>query len=123
MTPSKERALQALLTHRTKAEAAEKAGISPRTLRTYLQDQEFMTRYREAFTGILEDATREAQRSISPAIFTLKEIMEDSDGQAQARIQASRSILEYAVKLTEQLDVMGRMEELEQIVKDLDIGR
>ena len=88
-----------------------------------MQDQEFMARYREAFTGILEDATREAQRSISPAISTLKEIMEDSDGQAQARIQASRSILEYAVKLTEQLDVMGRMEELEQIVKDLDIGR
>lgn len=112
-----------MLTNRTKADAARAAGVGESTLRTYLQDPEFMERYREAFTGILEDATREAQRSISPAISTLKEIMEDGDEQAQARIQASRSILEYAVKLTEQLDVMGRMAELEKAVVELEDRR
>lgn len=123
MTPRKEKALQALLVSRTRAEAAKAAGIGESTLRVYLQDPEFMERYRAAFTGLLEDATREAQRAISPALSTLQEIIENDGEQASARIQASRTVLEYAVKLTEQLDVIGRMTELEKTVAELEDRR
>lgn len=114
MTPAKERALAALLIHSSKAEAAEAAGISPRTLRTYLSDGEFQKAYKEAFSGLVSEATRQAQRSLSPAISTLREIIEDEEQPATARISAARSLLEYGLKLTEQNDILSRLDKLEQ---------
>lgn len=113
-TPRKEKALQALLVSRTRAEAAKAAGIGESTLREYMKDQEFMSRYREAFGSLVQDATRQAQQTISPALSTLREIMEDGDEQATARIQAARATLEYALKLTEQTDILEQLRELEK---------
>ena len=113
-TPRKEKALQAPLVSRTRAEAAKAAGIGESTLREYMKDQEFMSRYREAFGSLVQDATRQAQQTISPALSTLREIMEDGDEQATARIQAARATLEYALKLTEQTDILEQLRELEK---------
>lgn len=113
-TPRKEKALQALLVSRTRAEAAKAAGIGESTLREYMKDQEFMSRYREAFGSLVQDATRQAQQTISPALSTLREIMEDGDEQATARIQAAHATLEYALKLTEQTDILEQLRELEK---------
>lgn len=113
-TPRKEKALQALLVSRTRAEAAKAAGIGESTMRTYLKDPEFLERYREAFGSLVQDATRQAQQTIAPALSTLKEIMEDGDEQATARIQAARATLEYALKLTEQTDILEQLRELEK---------
>lgn len=118
MTPRKERALQALLVCRTRSEAARAAGIGESTLREYMKDPEFLSRYREAFGNLLHDAARQAQQSISPALSTLREILEDSEEPAQARIQAARSTLEYALRLTEQLDIVSRIQALENVVKE-----
>ena len=114
MTPRKEKALQALLVSRTRAEAAKAAGIGESTLRAYLKDWEFSERYREAFAGVIESATRQAQQSLTLAISTLTEIMGNADEQATARIQAARSTLEYALKLTEQTDILAQLRELEK---------
>lgn len=46
MTSNEERALSALLTSKTKLEAAEKAGITDRTMRRYFENPEFCQRYR-----------------------------------------------------------------------------
>jgi len=99
---------------RTRAEAAKAAGVGESTLREYMRDPEFMEKYREAFGNLVQDAARQAQQTISPALSTLKEIMEDRDEQAAARIQAARSTLEYALKLTERTDILEQLRELEQ---------
>lgn len=83
-------------------------------MREYMKDSEFLERYREAFGNLVQDATRQAQQSLSLAVSTLTEIMEDKDEQASARIQAARSTLEYALKLTEQTDVLDTLRELEK---------
>ena len=114
ITPRKERALQALLVCRTRAEAAKMAGIGESTLRGYLKEPEFLARYREAFGALVQDAARQAQQAISPALSTLVEIMQDTDKQDAARIQAARSVLEYALKLTEQEDILEKLRELER---------
>ena len=77
MTPRKERALQALLVSRTRAEAAQAAGVSESTLRQYMKDPEFLERYKQAFGEMVADATRQAQQTLSPALSVLREIMED----------------------------------------------
>lgn len=116
MSPRKEKALQALLISRTRAEAAKAAGIGQSTLRSYMQDPEFVERYREAFGNLITDATRQAQQAIAPALSTLREVVEDVDENAQARISAARSLLEYSLKLTEQADILSRLDELERAI-------
>lgn len=123
MTPNEERALSALLTSKTKLEAAEKAGITDRTMRRYFENPEFCQRYREAFAGVIESATRQAQQNLTLAISTLTEIMGNADEQATARIQAARSTLEYALKLTEQTDILEQLRELEKWRDETDGNR
>ena len=120
MTPRKEKALQALLVSRTRAEAAKATGIGESTLREYMKDPEFLDRYREAFGNLVQDATRQAQQALTLALSTLTEIMENTGEQATARIQAARYLVEYALRLGEQCDLLARLERLEAAVKEGD---
>lgn len=117
MTPKQQKALLALLTNPTKEKAAAAAGITSKTLRGYLADPEFQAEYRKAFAGMVEDATRQAQQAIAPALSTLREVVEDSGEGSQFRISAARSILEYSLKLTEQNDIPAKLQELEKAVE------
>lgn len=99
------------------------AGIGESTLRGYLQENEFQARYREAFGNLIQDATRQAQQSIAPALSTLREIMEDKGEQSQARITAARSALEYALKLTEQADILEQLQALEKWREESEDGK
>ncbi len=112
MTPKKQKALLALLTQPTKEKAATAAGITSKTLRGYLAEADFQAEYKRAFSGLVEDATRQAQQAIAPALSTLREIVEDGEENAQARIYAARSLLEYSLKLTESTDILNRLDEL-----------
>lgn len=117
MTPKQNKVLAALLTAPSKAAAAQAAGISPRTLRDYLADPTFRQEYQRAFAGLVEDATRQAQKSLSPALSTLREIVEDKGEDAQARISAARAILSNGLKLTETTDILTRLDELEKSLR------
>lgn len=113
MTPRQQKALAALLSTSSKAAAARAAGISDRTLRDYLADPTFQAAYKKAFGDMVEDATRQAQQSLAPALSTLREIVEDKGEDAQARISAARAILSHGMKLIEATDILGRLQELE----------
>ena len=123
MTPNKEKLLAALLTSRSKKEAAAAAGIAERTMRTYFEDPEFCQRYREAFAEVIEDATRQAQALLMPALSTLQTVMEDEEIPAQARITAAKSIIDYSLKLTEQADILEQLRELERWKEELNGNR
>lgn len=99
------------------------AGIGESTMRGYLREEEFQTRYREAFCNLVEDATRQAQQTLSPALSVLREIMLDKGEQAQARITAARSVLEYSLKLAEQADILEQLRELEKWREETDARR
>lgn len=113
MTPKKQKALLALLTNPTREKAAKAAGITSKTLRGYLADPEFQAEYKKAFAGLVEDATRKVQQTLEPAVAVLREIMEDSSENGQVRVSAARSVLEYGLKMTEQTDILTRLQELE----------
>ena len=116
MTARQQKALAALLTTSSKAAAARAAGISDRTLRDYLSDPTFRAAYEKAFGDMVEDATRQAKQSLSPALSTLREIVEDKGEDTQARISAARAILSNGIKLIETADILNRLRELEDIV-------
>ena len=115
MTPNKEKLLAALLTSRSKKEAAAAAGIAERTMRTYFEDPEFCQRYREAFAGVIEDTTRQAQALLMPALSTLETVMTDEEINPAARVNAAKIALDYAVRLTDQNDLAERLAALEEM--------
>lgn len=111
MTPRKEKALRALLTCKTKREAAEQAGLSEKTLWKYMHtDEEFMERYSAACRDLVADASRQAKQALSPAITALQAILEDPEANDSSKIAASRALIEAALKLTEVNDILGILE-------------
>lgn len=82
-----------------------------------MKDPEFMERYRKACGDMLRDVAKQARQGISPALETLREIAE-TPGNPQARIMAARSTLEYSLRLTERVDFLERLEDLEKIQRE-----
>lgn len=113
LTPKQNKALQALLTQPNKKAAAEVAGITPRTMTSYLSDPNFQREYKKAFGQLVQDATRHAQQSLTPAISALRDIVEDENETSSARIAAARSLLEYGLRLTEFSDILAELETVE----------
>lgn len=118
MTPKQQKALVALLTQPTKEKAATAAGITSKTLRSYLDDPEFRAEYRKAFSELVEDATRKVQQTLDPAVAVLREVMENDSENGQVRVSAARSVLEYGLKMTEQTDILNRLQELEAAMQE-----
>jgi catalase (peroxidase I) len=117
LSPNQQKAIAALLTSKSNEEAARQSGISPRTLSRYLSDPAFKAEYQKAFNGLVERATRQAQRNLTPAVSTLQEIMQDPEQNGQVRVSAARSLLEYSMKLSERVDILERLDELEEAMK------
>lgn len=120
MRSDKEKALSALLTSETKAEAAEKAGISDRTLRTYLSDPAFNAEYQRRKRKLLSDATQQIQKSMKLAVSSLREIIQRKSSKDSDRITASRLILEFGLRYTEITDLLSRLEDLENKINQND---
>lgn len=114
MTTKQLKALQALLTEPTKAQAAKKAGINESTLRRYLSEPAFKKAYRDEFSRLVEDASRQAQKALSPAIEVLRDIAQNTNENSNARIAAARGLLEYGLRMTELTDIIKRIEAIEE---------
>ena len=115
MTSKQIKALQSLLEGRTKRQAAAEAGCSESTLRRWAtSDPSFMAAYKEAVGATLEVTVRKLQAAALDAADTLHSVAIDTDAAAGTRIQAADRILTHSAKLTEQLDVLDRLDALEK---------
>ena len=117
MNVKQTKALLALLMCPTQAAAAQTAGIGLTTLKRYLNDEEFQREYQKALSGLISEAAAQAKQSLSPALSTLKEVMTDTEQNGQIRVSAARSLLEFGMKLTEQADILARLQELETAIE------
>lgn len=110
-----ESAISALLTEPTVAEAAEKAGVSERTLRRWLSDSpEFVGAYRRARLQVVEAAISHLQQASAEAVATLRRNMDC--GNPHAEIRAALGVMDLSIKGAELLDLEARIEELEDLV-------
>lgn len=114
MRPKQALALDALLAGASQTEAAQAAGISPRTLRAWLHDDpDFSRAYTLGCTELAKRAGRRAQAAAGKALDTLVEVAENADNPPAARVSAARALLEQSDKATELLDVLARLDALE----------
>lgn len=106
----KQAALEALMESNTLTEAAERAGISRRTLYTYIrEDHEFAYAYRtiqECSILLAADHIQENQEKASDVILS---IMSDENQPASARLSAARIILDQAGKQSERALELARI--------------
>lgn len=110
-----ERILAALLAHPTVRGASKACGISETQIYARLRDPPFKRKYDEARQRMLSEATAAAQSSVMAAIGTMVKVMQNPENSAQTRINASDMIIRNCLKLTEQNEIVKRLEALEEM--------
>lgn len=118
MTGRKEKALAALIRAPTREIAAREAGVGVSTLRRWVnEDETFRAAYKAALAGLLEDASEQANRNLSKALDVLADVMDNGET-SQVRTSAARTALEYALKLTEAVEIRARLDALEKMLAE-----
>lgn len=113
-TISDESIIAALLTSSTRVEAAKILGISTETLYKRMKKDTFRIRYRKAKDDVVSEAIASLQSRMNDAISTAANIMNDTENAPQIRLNAADTILRYATKLTEMVEIVERIEALEE---------
>jgi hypothetical protein len=110
LTRKQEALIAALLTERTHAEAAKKAGISEATLYRWLSLPGFLSAYRRARRELVENAVGRMQAATGQAVDTLLSVAKDGAKDSD-RVRASIALLDHAfLGLTDSDDLYGEPE-------------
>lgn len=112
---NKEKVLNALLNTASIADAAKLCGLSEETIYRYLKDAEFQKEYRAARRALVETSISQIQKATSEAVETLQRNLRCENPAVEVR--CAQIILEQAVKGVELIDVIERLEILEDAVK------
>ncbi|MBI1763120.1 MAG: hypothetical protein HYR56_16960 [Acidobacteria bacterium] len=116
LTAKQVRAIEALLSERTIADAAVAAGVGEASLYRWLNDPAFDKAYKSARSRLLETTLTRLQHVSSDAVKTLHETLTDPLAQAPARVSAARTILEFSLKAREALELDDRLSALEEVL-------
>lgn len=120
LTPRQQRVLTALLAAPTAKEAAAMAGVGERTLKRWKTFPAFQRAYRAAQSEMLEDAVNQSRQHLTGALSTLAGVAGDENAPAAARVSAARASVELSLKLSEQNDILRRLDELEKMMNGSD---
>jgi len=110
-TANKEKALTALLESATITEAANKCGLSDKTLRRYLEDAEFQKEFRAARRVVFEQNIIRLQSLHAGAVDTLERNLNCENPSVEVR--AAQIIIEGNRKDFETTDILQRLEKIE----------
>src|SRR5262245_56217950 len=113
LTRKQEAVIAALLTEPTHAAAAAKAGVGEATLQRWLLLPAFQAAYRLARRSIVEAAIGRLQLSTGKAVEALERNL--TCGHPGSEIRAALGLLDQAVKAVELIDLVERVDTLEEI--------
>jgi len=117
LTARQAKALSALLTCSSLADAAQASGIPERTLYRYLRTPHFADCYREARGEQVRQAVAQMQRVAEKAAATLEAIMADPMAKPTARVMAARTVLDTALRAVEIENLEARLAAIEAKVE------
>lgn len=107
--------IAALISTPTIKRASEVCGVSERNIYRRLQDKAFKDKYDKARTELLEGYVNSLQQRIGCSIDTMQRVMDDTENTPpQVQLNAAEAIIKYSLKLTEQLDILKRLDALEE---------
>jgi hypothetical protein len=103
----REQAIAALMTYGTVEQAAKKAKVGYRTLKTWLSDPAFQAQYREARKDFLERTTARLLGLCDRAVEALERNL--TAAKASDQIRAAVAVLVQTVKGVDSLDLSERV--------------
>ncbi len=112
--PKQEKAITALLSCRTIAEAAQQAGISERNLYNWLNDAAFQNDYRRARWTAAGQAIARLQLITCEAADALQDVFSNKEAPASARVSAARAVIELSLRSIELENLEARISALEE---------
>ncbi len=115
LTPSQERAIEALLASRSIAAAARQAKVGESSLRRWLrEDDNFQDKLRRLREQALSHAALQLQEGVSKAVGILYDLMEREKRVEPGRASLIRTALDYGFRSSIYSDVIERMKTLEE---------
>lgn len=112
--------IKCILTTRSNRDAAKCAGCSERTLYRRLDDPAFKTALAAAETKILADVTAELERLSLASVRRLWGYIEDDLADSKTVLRACGLALANAARYRENLDLLQRLEAVENALKNTD---
>lgn len=114
-----ETVVAALIECGTFVATAERLGVSRYWLSDRMKKPEFQKAWREVANAALDAAAKSLQASASEAVNTAREIMKDPKSSQQVKLNAAQIIINAVLRYTEQIDLLKRLEALEERAGDL----
>lgn len=113
LTPNQRKALAALLTCKSRAEAFRQCGLGLRTIQDYEKQPEFAEALERGRRELLADAAHRMAAGYSDTVDALQEIVENPDTPDASRVAAARALLDYGLKFAGLTDINKRLDRLE----------
>lgn len=111
---SDEEIVAAILAQGSITGAAASLNTQYKYINKRMQTPEFKAIYKKAKADIIRSATAKLQSSISSAIDNIVKIMNDEEIAAQTRVNAATTVLQYAARFTQEIDIIERLEAIEE---------
>lgn len=114
-----EKIISGLLACSTIREAAEYAGVSERTVYSRLSNPEFSSRLAAERRKLFKAHSAALQGQIGRSIQTMVEIRDNNKTPPQVRLNASAELIRNGLKMAELVDVVERMDTIEQKLEEI----
>ncbi|MBR2593325.1 MAG: hypothetical protein IKD83_01720 [Firmicutes bacterium] len=120
MTDKQTALLNAMLEESTVTKAAESAGISRTMAYNYLKDKAFQAELKKRQRECINDTVRYLQGNLALCAEVLIGIVEKPGLSDQVKINAINAVFSHCKNMTEQADIIKRIEQLEELIESGD---
>ena len=86
-------------------------------MHTRLKKPEFQKKYRIACRELMKDSTAAVQSQMMEAVNVMAEVMNEKKNSPQVRLNAADSIIRHGIRLTEQANILERLDDLERRIE------
>lgn len=109
--------ISALLSSATIKQASDEVGLSEQAVYSRLRKVDFRTKLQNARNDQFQVISSKLEDANFKALNTLIDILDDSEVSAGIKVRASQTLLDLSLKNREQIDVISRIENLEEMLK------
>lgn len=109
--------ISALLSCPTIKLASDEVGLSEQSVYSRLRKPDFRIKLQNARTTQFQVISSKLEDANFKALDTLINILDDSEVSAGIKVKASQTLLDLSLKNREQIDVISRIENLEEMLK------
>lgn len=109
--------ISALLTCPTIKQASDEVGLSEQAVYSRLRKVDFREKLQNARNDQFQVISSKLEDANFKALNTLINILDDSEVSAGIKVRASQTLLDLSLKNREQIDVISRIENLEEMLK------